>query len=264
MRGDELIKIVKAAGVLRAAPLDFSKVAAHLLPYRASARVSEWARTLVMAVFPYYIPLPERNVSRYAAVPDYHDVVGQILAGGCSALKRRFPAHRFEAFCDDSPLPEVAAAAASGLGWIGEHGLLITPEFGSYVFIGAIVTDLAMEKSEPEMAVGLPGVGCARCGRCEAACPAAAIKNKSRCASAISQKKGILTAGEENLIRHTRLCWGCDICQEVCPQNKNPRPTDISAFCADVRPFYHPGDPVEGRAFAWRGPAVIDRNARLF
>ena len=117
-----------------------------------------------------------------------------------------FPENSFSAFVDNSPIPEVKTAALAGLGVVGENGLLITEEFGSWVFIGEIVTDLFIECEEREIK------SCIKCGKCKKVCPA-----KNECLSAVSQKKGELSSEEERLLKENNIVWGCDICQEVCP-----------------------------------------------
>ena len=120
-----------------------------------------------------------------------------------------------------------AVGCAAGLGVLGDNGLLITPRWGSFVFIGEIIT---LSEAPPEPA---PLKFCAHCGRCSAACP-----SPDSCLSALTQKKGALSAGEEELIRRSGSVWGCDICQLACPCNDGAEETAIPEFArVDRRPL---------------------------
>ena len=225
----------------------------------AAARLPQSARSVIVCLFPYFTH-GKGNLSRYAAVPDYHQVAGGLLEQAAAELKQAFPGKQFVAFTDNSPIPEVYAACVAGLGVLGRHGLLITPVFGSYVFIGEIVTDQAFP------AEAHPLRECPGCGACERACPtgAAGISgDKGACLSAVTQKKGDLSPAEAQMIRESGCIWGCDLCQEACPLNRDTPQTSLPGFLSDIRKSFNPGDPLEGRAFGWRGRAVIERNARL-
>ena len=252
-----------------AAPLwgvcPFEAVAAHLIDCRAKRRLPAGARTVLIAAFPYLLPeaaYAGRNLSRYAAVTDYHAVALARLEAACAKLRALYPAAAFAAFADNSPIPEVGAACAAGLGVRGDHGLLITERYGSYVFLGEIVTDLPLLPGEAQ-----PVRGCLHCGRCAAACPAQSITpagvDRARCLSAVTQRKGALTPEEQALLRACGCAWGCDVCQEVCPMNRAaevaPLPEFLEAPCAAAAP----GCDLTGRAFAWRGRAVIERNLAI-
>lgn len=234
---------------------DFAAVSDRLIDCRAKARLPQNAQSVICFAFPYKVrhPAPE-NISRYAAVPDYHDICGRTLEKIAAALSGNYPENHFSAFCDNSPIPEVAACAAAGLGVIGTNGLLITENYGSFVFLGEIVTDLPLDPH---------GVTarCDDCGLCRSACPVGLDKN--RCLSALTQQKKPLTRAQEIQIAESGCVWGCDICQEVCPRNKNAALTDIGEFIGGYRDRYVPGEDISGRAFAWRGEKVIARNALL-
>ena len=107
---------------------------------------------------------------------------------------------------------------------------------------------------------------CSQCGLCEINCPCGAISNgkidKSRCLSDITQRKGELTDEQREMIKRSGCAWGCDVCQLVCPHNVGVKPTDIEEF---VNSFSAHADPqsLEGKAYGWRGAAVIDRNLRI-
>ena len=105
---------------------EFDFVKDKLLNCRKKALVPKNARTIIMAIFPYKIEnAPPKRISRYAAVPDYHNICERYLKDAAYSLKELFPDNNFEVFVDNSPIPEVAAAAHSGLGVIGKNGLLI-------------------------------------------------------------------------------------------------------------------------------------------
>ena len=91
-------------------------------------RIPENTKTVISVLFPYYLGeefYKNSNVSRYAVSADYHIITGRIINDIAEALRRRFPESSFEAFVDNSPFPEVRAAALAGLGKLGRQGLLI-------------------------------------------------------------------------------------------------------------------------------------------
>ena len=235
-----------------------------MLPCRAAARLPENAAAVIVCGFPYYIKIEgQRNLSRYAAVPDYHRVVMAVLEPLCARLSAEFPGD-FVPFVDNSPIREVDAAARAGLGVVGRNSLLLNPRWGSWMFLGEMVTSLPLACTEG------PARPCMGCGQCKRACPAGCIEEEgidaSRCLSAITQKKGELTPEEASLVQQGGLLWGCDQCQEVCPYNQETEETYLSLFREDVRPFLQKediGPDVKSRAYGFRGPAPLLRNAEL-
>lgn len=236
----------------------FSRLADSLINCRAKARIPDNADSVIVAVFPYRVTVERTvNISRYAAVPDYHKVCGDMLNAAAGRLLMEYPDNLFVPFIDNSPIHEVKAAVLAGLGVLGDNGLLITPDYGSYVFIGEIVTDLSLEATESYAC-------CSGCGQCSSVCPADCINTaKGECISAITQKKGELTANEITLIKKSGSVFGCDICQEVCPMNSGKKLTGIKAFVDGYKDEYCAGDPACGRAFEWRGENVVKRNAAI-
>lgn len=239
----------------------------ELAPFscRARARLPENAATILSFAIPYLVDVPQRNLSYYCIVPDYHLVLGHLLEEVCKELRLAYPANCFEAFVDNSPLSEVEVAARSGLGVVGRHSLLITPRYGSFVFLGEIVTDLFLPVEET------PVNGCEDCGLCAAACPGGAIGafgrvDTGRCLSHITQKKGELAPWEASLIQKGGLCFGCDTCQLACPHNHPLPVTPVQAFVCDVLPSIQL-DTVQGvykkRAFGFRGLQTLVRNLHL-
>lgn len=236
-----------------------------LLPVRSASRIPENAKTVIFALFPYNIgEYPDRNISRYAIPDDYHIIAGELLKNCAEALKNKFPNDEFIPFVDSSPIREVHGAYLAGLGYLGKNGLLIHPTFGSYVFIGELVTTLELSPDREPMGE------CLNCGKCLSACPSGALcegmVNEERCRSAITQKKGELTEWEQQQLISGGLVWGCDICNDVCPMNKN-------AALSDLQPFYENATAVityenlpllrKQKAFNYRSRSVMERNLAL-
>lgn len=247
----DVLGVIRSATDLEFGICPYSAVSKRLIACRAAERLPKDAKTVILFLFPYKVnAAPPKNISRYAAVPDYHAVCGERLEKIAAALKASFPQNEFACFADNSPIPEVSAAVAAGLGCRGENGLLITEKYGSFVFIGEIVTDL-------EVPSEIKSERCIGCGKCRAACPVSL--DKSRCLSALTQKKGELSAAEIEKLRSLGSIWGCDICQEVCPQNRTPA-APLAEFSAGYRDEYVLGEDGTDRAYNWRRGA-IERNA---
>lgn len=228
---------------------------------------------VLVAAFPYYAGDAPGNLSLYARGRDYHLVLTEKLNTVCDVLRQKYPSYLFLPGADSSPLPERQLAWACGIGLRGQNGLLILPPWGSYVFLGTILTDCPLEFSTRP-----PANVCISCGKCAAACPGGALDGAvfhlSRCLSDISQKKGALSPEEAALLSAQTCLWGCDLCQRVCPYNARPAMTPIPDFRENLISSLSPAD-LEGltnrtlrekygdRAFAWRGPAVLRRNLAL-
>lgn len=243
----------------------FEPFAAHILPCRAAARIPQNAQSILVSLFPYYLgeeAYTESNISRYAVVPDYNDLMRDVLRQAAQEMSNAFPQEQFVAFCGNSPLPEVLAAVRAGLGTRGRNNLLLTERYGSWVFIGEIITTLSLPAAEHEITL------CDGCDRCIRACPTGALRpdgfDASLCLSAITQQKQPLTAEQEEMIRKTGCAWGCDICQKACPHNIGAEKTEIDLFLQDIKLRAEHGDDLTGRAYGWRGAKVIERNLSIF
>lgn len=254
---DIIQKVIFSAGIFDWGVCRFSSVADKLLSCRAKNRIPENAQSVLLLLFPYKVKeeRPE-NISRYAAVPDYHRVCGKYLEEIKSKLSDAFPDNRFEAFIDNSPIPEVYAAALAGLGVIGENRLLINKKYGSWCFIGEIVTDL---KIYDENCQNEHPKKCSLCGDCKRACPSGLHGGK--CLSAVSQQKKDLSEDDLTALRVNNIVWGCDLCAEICPLNKNVSLTYIKEFTRNYRDRYVAGEDITGRAMEWRGEKTVLRNA---
>lgn len=227
-------------------------------------------KTVLVAAFPYYSGNQEGNLSLYARGQDYHTVVTGLLRSVVAALSAEHPNASFWVGADNSPLPELELAFMAGLGLRGKNGLLIVPPYGSYLFLGTVVTSADLPTSPH-----LPAPDCISCGACVASCPTGARCMdgfaEEECLSHITQCKGELSPNWVDLLKKHPLIWGCDICQQVCPYNRAVPLTPIQSFRADLictlscedlegltnRTFQ---DKYGNRAFAWRGVAPLRRN----
>lgn len=227
------------------------------------------AKSVIMCAFNYFSGSGTGNISKYARGADYHRVIKGKLERLCGRIKEEL-GREFShfIFCDNSPLCDKYLAYLSGLGVFGENRLLIHPVYGSYIFLGGIVTNLELDEDKP-----LSG-GCAKCGKCAAACPGDAIAcgfDASRCASYLLQKKGALSSAEREIVRRCGMVWGCDICIDVCPHNKNVPATDIEEFCAKIYSLEKEQllsgkdfkNNFKDSAFSWRGREVLLRNIEI-
>ena len=232
------------------------------------------ARSVLFAALPYRVAGEEgANLASFARARDYHAYAALLTEGCRRILARRHPHADAIGFADHSPYAEVRGAAMAGLGVIGDHGLLISEKYGSYVCIYELVTTLSLEEMEKE---GIPrGEGilrtCGHCGACTRACPGGCTgEDRSRCLSAISQKKGELSPEEEALLRRSAFVWGCDVCQEVCPHNAHAADTEIPYFrekripsLSEENVLAMTEEDYAARAFGWRKKEIMLRNLRL-
>ncbi len=225
-------------------------------------------QSVLVFLLPYYTG-ETVNISRYAASLDYHIIIKEIGTRITAALEELYPEHIFRTYGDHSPINEISAALISGFGIAGDNGLLINERYGTYVFLGDIITDIPPE--ELGCISPMPVLSCERCGACARACPTGILRGEGAdCLSAITQRKGELTASEEELMRRHNTAWGCDLCQSSCPHNREPRPTPIKEFYRErIEMLTTPmlstmsKDEFERRAFAWRGRKTVERNLKL-
>jgi epoxyqueuosine reductase len=143
-------------------------------------------KTIISIAFPYnfldsnsYLT----SFSKYCLGEDYHKVISFYLQDICSFIKKL--GGRAEYFVDSNSLPETYIASLAGIGFIGKNNLLITEEYGSYVFLGEIITNLSIEESIKKEE------SCMDCNLCLKACPTSSIGNKNHntCLSYLTQKK---------------------------------------------------------------------------
>jgi epoxyqueuosine reductase len=203
-----------------------------------------WARSLLSVALPYNTSREGSEawrdrgrmwVSRYAWGRDYHKVLGKRLSG--LARRIELSGARARVCVDTSPLAERAYAVRAGLGFVGKNALLVHPEWGSYLFLGEILTDL----SPPDFCPAPLSPGCENCDQCLRACPTGALRgpgdlDAGRCISAWTVERCGGRSHRPDL--HGNL-FGCDRCQEACPYNRGAPLTADPSF-APRPPWFAP------------------------
>lgn len=201
---------------------------------------------------------------------DYHDILRDRMNKLIDYIKTEATTATFKPMVDTGELIDVATAERAGLGFIGRNGLLITEEFGSYVYLGEIITDLEFSPDER-----VP-FGCGDCMRCITACPPSALLGDGRingriCLSYQTQTKGYMPEEYRRQISH--IIYGCDICQLVCPYNQGIDShfhPEMEPEPDSVQPALKPMLTISNKEFkaqfghmagSWRGKKPLQRNA---
>lgn len=213
---------------------------------------------------------PRGWLSKYCRGLDYHQILKERLTLVARWLEEQVPGARTLVYVDTGPPLDRAVAERAGIGKWGKHTNLITREYGTWVFLGEVLTDLPLPPDTPIEAA------CGECTLCIDACPTHCITewkiDANRCLSYVTQMKGIIPE-EYREVMGNRL-FGCDDCQDVCPYNKKAR--------RGLHPEFAPHPEVTGRpdllklmamtkgdfkrwfeptAAGWRGKTTIQRNA---
>lgn len=194
------------------------------------------ARSVIVVAKNYYTPSKHTDdpatgkVSRYAWGDDYHEVVGSRLRSLLSWIKAEIPDAEGKVCVDIQPMMDKAWAVRAGLGWIGKHTNLITPEYGSWVFIGELLLNLDLEYNVEQI-----DDHCGSCTLCIDACPTNAItepyivdSNKCISYATIELREPEMTS--EVAANLEGWFYGCDICQDVCPWNRFEQSTNEAGF----------------------------------
>ncbi|MFQ5589462.1 MAG: tRNA epoxyqueuosine(34) reductase QueG, partial [Nitrospiria bacterium] len=195
------------------------------------------AKSVIALALNYYQPAPHQEneqldtlrgkVARYAWGEDYHHIIEEKLETLIHAIQER-KGRCWKGYVDHGPLLERAFAQRAGLGFIGKNTNLITPKFGSWVFLAEVITDLDLEEDVPATNQ------CGTCRRCIEACPTGALDSPyrldaRRCISYLT----IENKGEIPSRFHSKMegwLFGCDICQEICPFNGSGIETNEAGF----------------------------------
>jgi len=176
----------------------------------------------------------------------------------------------FKSMVDTGELIDVAVAARAGIGFIGRNGLLITKEFGSYVYLGEIITNIPFDPDP------LVDYDCGDCRRCIDGCPTQALlgngeMNAQKCLSYQTQTKNYMPEKYRKSMR--RVIYGCDICQIVCPYDQGidfHLHEEMEPQYEKVHPKLEPMLTISNKEFkeqfgemagSWRGKKPLQRNA---
>ncbi|WP_018924267.1 tRNA epoxyqueuosine(34) reductase QueG [Salsuginibacillus kocurii] len=201
---------------------------------------------------------------------DYHNVLRERLRRLEEFITERFPEARCASMVDTGELSDRAVAERAGIGWTGKNCAVITPEFGSYVYLGEMITTIDLPSDTPITEQ------CGTCNKCVDACPTGALiqggqLDSNKCIAFLTQTKGFLPERYRKKLGN-RL-YGCDTCQQVCPENKGidehrheefePDPEKVkpeltSLLLLSNREFRERFGSMAG---SWRGKKPIQRNA---
>jgi len=171
------------------------------------------------------------NISVYARNKDYHDIIKKRLKAFARWMVPKYDCD-LKVFVDTAPVPEKPLAAAAGLGWQGKHTNLVSTEYGSWLFLGAIYTDMEIAPDMPHRDQ------CGSCSACLDACPTNAFPapyeiDAGRCISYLTiEHKGPIP--EEFREAMGNRIYGCDDCLAACPWNKFAQVSVEAAFHARV------------------------------
>ena len=194
------------------------------------------AQSVIAVGLNYYTPHQRPNtsgigkISRYAWGRDYHRVLTKRLKALSLWLGKEVPGSQQRFYVDTGPVQDKAWAEQAGLGWVGKHGNVINRKYGSWLFLGEVITDIPLTPDAPHTA------HCGTCTRCLETCPTQAIVepfvvNSQQCIAyhTIENRAPQLPPAIANQLQG----WvaGCDICQDVCPWNQRfAQPTDVADF----------------------------------
>ena len=194
-------------------------------------------RSVIVVALNYAAPREYRpepgavQISQYARGRDYHDVLGGMLTELMHWISVEEPAAGGKFYVDTGPVLEKAWAVRAGIGWQGKHTNIITQDQGSWVFLGVLLTTLALVPDTPATD------RCGSCTKCLDACPTRAfvapyVLDARRCISYLTiEHRGDIP--EELAGGCGGWVFGCDVCQDVCPWNiKFARPSKERAWAS--------------------------------
>lgn len=203
---------------------------------------------------------------------DYHVILRDRLKKLEEFIKSKVPDAKMKSMVDTGELVDRGVAERAGIGWSGKNCSIITPEFGSYVYLGEMITNIPFEPDEPMEDQ------CGSCTKCIDVCPTGALVaggqlNAQRCIAYLTQTKGFLP--DEFRKKIGNRLYGCDTCQTVCPKNKGKDfhfHKEMEPDPEIAKPLLKPLLTISNKEFkekfghvsgAWRGKKPIQRNAIL-
>lgn len=229
--------------------------------------------SIIVALFPYahgYKALNEHkkgNLSVSSFGVDYHNVVRQKLERVALDIDRKYK-HEYKICVDTSPLLDRAICKNAGLGYIGRNNMFINNTYGSFAFIGYILTSLNIECDN-----NIINNHCKECKICINKCPNNAIKSNgiidtNRCVSYLTQTKKYIPFEYRKSMGNQ--IYGCDVCQLNCPKNKKildiKNNIDYSSLLVDLKDILTISNKDFRRNYgivagSWRGKNIWKRNA---
>ncbi|MEO0294085.1 MAG: tRNA epoxyqueuosine(34) reductase QueG [candidate division WOR-3 bacterium] len=239
-----------------------------------------WAKSVIVVGINYWQgPLPELRegevrISRYALGKDYHEVMREKLTILSEFIIKEVGVRKVKGYSDTGPLPEKELAKRAGLGWIGKNTLLVTEEFGSWVFLGELLIDFELEPDREKENK------CRDCKICVDVCPSNALYkpyslDPGKCTAYWTVSRGDYLP-EWFPSPLNEYIFGCDICQEVCPFSKNARQTKIREFLPSkklINPSLEFLQSLSDKDFnnlfgetpiSWVGKRILIRNLKAF
>jgi epoxyqueuosine reductase len=201
---------------------------------------------------------------------DYHHILRDRLKKLEEFILAKVPEARFKSMVDTGELSDRAVAQRAGIGWSGKNCAVLTPEFGSYVYLGEMITSIPFAADIPMEDQ------CGSCTACIEACPTGALVqggqiNAQRCIAFLTQTKAAIP--EEFREKIGNRVYGCDSCQTSCPVNKGKDfhfHEEMEADPEIAKPLLRPMLKMSNREFknkfgsvagSWRGKKPIQRNA---
>lgn len=208
--------------------------------------------------------------SRASWGEDYHLILRDRLKKLEAYIMERVPEAKCKSMVDTGELVDRAVAERAGIGWSGKNCSIITPEFGSYVYLGEMITTIPFEPDQPIEDQ------CGTCNKCLEACPTGALVqggqiNAQKCIAFLTQTKGFIE--EQYREKIGNRVYGCDSCQTACPENKGKNfhfHEEMEPDPEIVKPLLKPMLQLSNREFkekfgllagSWRGKKPIQRNA---
>jgi epoxyqueuosine reductase len=225
-------------------------------------------KTIISIAFPYlFEKLTNTSTiyfSKYTNGNDYHKVISKYLEKICEYLESFGGNAKY--FVDSNSLPERYIANLCGIGFIGKNKMLITKKYGSFVFLGEIITDLEIKINTPKESE------CGACNICTKTCPTNTLSSEdfNKCLSYLTQKKQL---SDCELLKLNGRLFGCDTCQDACPYNKNVNFSKLEEFRTydfmkniDINELVNLNknnfnSKYKLTSCGWRGKNILQRNA---